>query len=215
MRSAWYVLGREVEAFEQEFAAYCGVKHCVGVGNGLEALHLILRAYGIGAGRRGHRSLQHLHRHLAGRVYAGATPVPVEPDRETFNIDPARIEAAITPRTKAIMPVHLYGQPADMDPIMSIARRARAESDRGQRAGAGRALQGPAHRFAGRRRGQQLLSRQKPRRVWRCRRRDDRTTRSWPTASGLCATTVPRRNITTTSRATTRGWTKCKPPFCG
>ena len=122
MRSAWYILGREVEAFEQEFAAYCGSRHCIGVGNGLEALHLVLRAYGIG---EGHEVIVPSNTYIATWLavsYSGATPVPVEPDPETFNLDPARIEAAITPRTKAIMPVHLYGQPADMDPIMAIAR---------------------------------------------------------------------------------------------
>ena len=122
MRSAWYILGQEVEAFEHEFAAYCGVQHCVGVGNGLEALHLILRGYGIGAGDE---VIVPSNTYIATWLavsYAGARPVPVEPNPETFNLDPARIEAAITARTKAIMPVHLYGQPADMDPIMSIAR---------------------------------------------------------------------------------------------
>ena len=123
MRSAWYVLGKEVEAFEQEFAEYCGVRHCVGVGNGLEALHLILRGYGIGAGDE---VIVPSNTYIATWLavsYAGATPVPVEPDDRTANIDPARIEAVVTPRTKAIMPVHLYGQPADMDPIMELARR--------------------------------------------------------------------------------------------
>lgn len=122
MRSAWYILGREVEAFEQEFAAYCGSKHCIGVGNGLEALHLVLRAYEIG---EGHEVIVPSNTYIATWLavsYTGAKPVPVEPDPDTFNLDPARIEAAITPRTKAIMPVHLYGQPADMDPIMAIAR---------------------------------------------------------------------------------------------
>ena len=123
MRSAWYILGKEVEAFEQEFAAFCGVQHCVGVGNGLEALHLILRAYGIG---QGDEVIVPSNTYIATWLavsYAGAIPVPVEPNSETFNIDPARIEAAITARTKAIMPVHLYGQPADMDPILELARK--------------------------------------------------------------------------------------------
>jgi len=123
MRSAWYILGREVEAFEQEFAQYCGAEHCVGVANGLEALHLILRGYGIGAGDE---VIVPSNTYIATWLavsYAGATPVPVEPDPETFNLDPARIEAALTARTKAIMPVHLYGQPADMDPIMELARQ--------------------------------------------------------------------------------------------
>ena len=121
MRSAWYVLGQEVEAFEQEYATYCGVKHCVGVANGLEALHLTLRAYGIG---ENDEVIVPSNTYIATWLaisYAGAMPVPVEPDPKTFNLDPGRIEAAITRRTKAIMPVHLYGQSADMDPIMSIA----------------------------------------------------------------------------------------------
>jgi dTDP-4-amino-4,6-dideoxygalactose transaminase len=123
MESGWYVLGNEVEAFEQEFAAYCGVKHCVGVGNGLEALHLTLRAYGIGPGDE---VLVPANTYIATWLavsYAGATPVPVEPDPRTYNIDPERIPGAITERTRAIIPVHLYGQPADMDPIKDIARR--------------------------------------------------------------------------------------------
>lgn len=123
MRSAWYVLGKEVETFENEFADYCGAKHCVGVGNGLEALHLILRAYGIG---KGDEVIVPSNTYIATWLavsYADAVPVPVEPDSKTFNLDPDRIEAAITPRTKVIMPVHLYGQPADMDPILKIARK--------------------------------------------------------------------------------------------
>lgn len=123
MRSAWYILGKECEAFEQEYAAYCGVKHCIGVGNGLEALHLVIRAYDIG---EGHEVIVPSNTYIATWLavsYAGAKPVPVEPDPRTCNIDPARIEAAITPRTRAIMPVHLYGQPADMDPIMEIGRK--------------------------------------------------------------------------------------------
>ena len=123
MESGWYILGKEVEAFETEFAVYCGVKYCVGVGNGLEALHLILRGYGIGLGDE---VIVPANTYIATWLavsYAGATPVPVEPDERTYNIDPARIEEAITKRTRAIMPVHLYGQLADMDPINEIAQR--------------------------------------------------------------------------------------------
>jgi dTDP-4-amino-4,6-dideoxygalactose transaminase len=123
MHSGWYVLGHQVEAFEQEFADYCGVKYCVGVGNGLEALHLILRALNIGPGDE---VIVPSNTYIATWLavsYAGATPVPVEPDARTCNLDPTRVEAAITPRTKVILPVHLYGQPADMDPIMNIASR--------------------------------------------------------------------------------------------
>jgi dTDP-4-amino-4,6-dideoxygalactose transaminase len=121
--SGWYILGKEVEAFEREFADYCGSKHCIGVGNGLEALHLILRAFDIGPGDE---VIVPANTYIATWLavsYAGARPVPVEPLPGTCNLDPERIEAAITPRTKAIMVVHLYGQPADMDSICSVAHR--------------------------------------------------------------------------------------------
>jgi dTDP-4-amino-4,6-dideoxygalactose transaminase len=121
--SGWYILGSEVEAFEGEFAAYCEVKHCVGVGNGLEALHLTLRAYGIGPGDEVIVPANTFIATWLAVSYAGAKPVPVEPDENTYNIDPGRIEAAITVRTKAIVPVHLYGQPADMDAVNDLAQR--------------------------------------------------------------------------------------------
>jgi len=123
MESGQYVLGQEVEAFEKEFAEYCRVKHCIGVGNGLDALHLILRAMNIGSGDE---VIVPANTYIAtwlAVTYTGATPVPVEPDEQTCNIDLTRIEAAITPRTRAILPVHLYGQPADMYPIHEIAGR--------------------------------------------------------------------------------------------
>lgn len=121
MQSSWYVLGKEVAAFEQEYADYCGAKHCVGVGNCLDAMHLVLRAWEIGPGDE---VIVPSNTYIATWLaisHAGATPVPVEPDPRTFNLDSNQIEVALTPRTKAIMPVHLYGQPADMDPIMAIA----------------------------------------------------------------------------------------------
>ncbi len=123
MESGWYLLGREVEAFEAEFAAYCEAKHCVAVGNGLDALHLILRAYGIGSGDEVIVPTNTFIATWLAVSYAGATPVPVEPVPATHNLDPERLDAAITPRTKAIMPVHLYGQPADMDPIQQAAQK--------------------------------------------------------------------------------------------
>ncbi len=123
MASGWFVLGPEVEAFEVEFAAYCGTRHCVGVGNGLEAMELVLRAWGVGPGDEVIvPSNTYIATWLAVSA-VGAKPVPVEPDPRTHNIDPDLIEAAITARTKAILPVHLYGQPTDMDPIMAIAAR--------------------------------------------------------------------------------------------
>lgn len=122
MESGWYILGKEVEAFEQEFAAYCGAKHCIGVGNGLEALHLILRAYDIG---EGDEVIVPSNTYIATWLavsYAGAKPIPVEPDPYTYNLDPARVEKAITSKTRAILPVHLYGQPVDIDPLITVAR---------------------------------------------------------------------------------------------
>lgn len=123
MDSGWYLLGAQLEAFEREFAAYIGVKHCIGVGNGLDALHLSLLAMDLKAGDEVIvPSNTYIATWLAAS-YAGAMPVPVEPDPRTYNLDPNAIEAAITPRTRAIIPVHLYGQPADMDPILAIARK--------------------------------------------------------------------------------------------
>ncbi len=121
--SCRFILGPEVEQFEAEFAAYCGAKHCVGVGNGLDALHVILRAAGIGAGDE---VIVPANTYIASWLavsYVGATPIPVEPDERTNNIDAGRIAAAVTPRTRAIMPVHLCGQAADMDAVNEVAAR--------------------------------------------------------------------------------------------
>jgi len=121
LRSGSYILGTEAHAFEREFATYCGVAHCVGTGSGLDALHLILRGFGIGAGDE---VIVPANTYIATWLavsHTGAKPVPVEPDRRTCNIDPALIETAVTPRTRAVIPVHLHGQPADMDSIIEIA----------------------------------------------------------------------------------------------
>jgi dTDP-4-amino-4,6-dideoxygalactose transaminase len=123
MDSGWVLLGKETEAFEAQFANYCEVKHCIAVGNGLDALRLVLQAWDIGPGDE---VVVPSHTFIASWLAVsalGATPVPVEPNEATYNIDPERIEAAITSSTKAIMPVHLYGQPADMDPIMQLAAK--------------------------------------------------------------------------------------------
>lgn len=123
LESGWYIGGAEVEAFEAEYANYCGAQFCIGVGNGLDALHLSLKALGVGPGDE---VIVPSNTYIAtwlAVTYSGAKPVPVEPDERTYNLNPALIEAAITPRTKAIIPVHLYGQPADLDPILEIARR--------------------------------------------------------------------------------------------
>lgn len=123
MNSGWYILGAEVEAFEEEFAAYCRAKHCIGVANGLDALYLILKAYDIGDGDE---VIVPANTYIATWLAVSnvsAVPVPVEPDAGTYNLTPEKIEAAITERTRAIMPVHLYGQPAEMDAINRIAKK--------------------------------------------------------------------------------------------
>ncbi len=123
LASGRFIGGEEVAAFEAEYARHVEAAHCIGVGNGLDALILALRACGIGPGDEVIvPSNTYIATWLAVSA-VGATPVPVEPDPETYNIDPDRIEAAITSRTRAILPVHLYGQPADLDPILDIARR--------------------------------------------------------------------------------------------
>lgn len=121
--SGWYILGPEVEAFEAEWAAYCEAGHAVGLANGLDALILSLRALGVGPGDE---VIVPSNTYIATWLAVssvGAKPVPVEPDPLTHNIDPALINTAITSRTKVLLPVHLYGQPADLDPILTIARR--------------------------------------------------------------------------------------------
>jgi dTDP-4-amino-4,6-dideoxygalactose transaminase len=122
MDSGQYILGPEVEAFEQEFANYCNVKYCISVGNGLDALHLILRTIEL---KEGDEVIVPGNTFIATWLaisYSGAIPVPVEADIKTYNINPQCIEKAITVRTRAIIPVHLYGQPADMDSILEVAK---------------------------------------------------------------------------------------------
>ena len=123
MDSGWFIMGKECDAFEEEFANYCETKHSIGIANGLEALQLILMAMEIGAGDEVIVPASTFIATWLAVSYAGATPVPVEPDDLLYNIDPARIEAAITSKTKAIMVVHLYGLPVDMDPILAIAKK--------------------------------------------------------------------------------------------
>ena len=121
--SSWYIEGKEDEAFEKAFAEYCGVEHCIGCGNGLDALMLALKALGVGSGAE---VIVPSNTYIATALavtYVGATPVFVEPDINTFLIDPAKIEEKITDKTKAIIPVHLYGQACDMDAVMTIAKK--------------------------------------------------------------------------------------------
>jgi dTDP-4-amino-4,6-dideoxygalactose transaminase len=121
--SGWYIMGQEVSKFEVEFAKYCGAKYCIGVANGLDALKLIIDAYGL---KKEDEVIVPANTYIASILSIaknGATPVLVEPDIDNYNIDPKKIEAAITPNTKAIMVVHLYGQACDMQAISKIAKR--------------------------------------------------------------------------------------------
>lgn len=124
MESGWFVLGREVAAFEEEYAHFCEAGHCVGVSNGLDALHLALRALDCGPGDE---VIVPSNTYIATWLavsQCGATPVPVEPDPATFNLNPAELQTALSSRTKVILPVNLYGQPCDYDPILQTARHA-------------------------------------------------------------------------------------------
>ena len=121
--SNWFVLGKEVEQFENAYATFNQVKHAVGLSNGLDALHLALKACGVGVGNEVIVPSNTYIATVLGVSYVGATPVFVEPIKETYNIDPNCIEAAITPKTKAIMPVHLYGQACEMTAIMELAKK--------------------------------------------------------------------------------------------
>lgn len=119
---SWYIKGEEDDAFEKAFAEFCNVNYCIGTGNGLDSLMLALKALGI---TNGDEVIVPSNTYIATALavtYAGATPIFVEPDIRTFNINPSMIEEKITSKTRAIMPIHLYGQPCDMDPIMTIAK---------------------------------------------------------------------------------------------
>lgn len=123
LASGWYIGGPELHAFERDFAAYCEVAHCVGVASGLDALHLALRAVNVEPGDEVIVSSNSFIATLLAVSMVGAKPVMVEPDPRTNNMDPAAIEAAITPRTRVVLPTHLYGQPADLDQILDVVRR--------------------------------------------------------------------------------------------
>jgi dTDP-4-amino-4,6-dideoxygalactose transaminase len=121
--NSWYILGEKVKQFEIEYAAFNQTKYCVGLSNGLDALHIALRALNIGPGDEVIIPSNTFIATVLAVSYVGATPIFVEPNSQTYNIDPVLIEAAITSRTKAIMPVHLYGQACEMDAIMDIAKK--------------------------------------------------------------------------------------------
>ncbi|MCC6486743.1 MAG: DegT/DnrJ/EryC1/StrS family aminotransferase [Candidatus Hydrogenedentes bacterium] len=123
LESGWFILGEQVRAFEQEFAAYLGVEHAVGVASGTDAIHLALRAAGVGPGDEVITAPNTCVPTVCGIAASGATPTLADVDPGTLTLDPAKLDAAITPRTRAIVPVHLYGHPCDMDPILEVARQ--------------------------------------------------------------------------------------------
>ena len=128
--NSWYIEGEENQKFEEEFAAYCGVKHCIGCGNGLDALFLILKAYGIGEGDEVIIPSNTFIATALAVSRTGAKPVLAEPHLSTYNLDVSQLEEKITERTKAVIAVHLYGQPADMDAIHEVAGRHRLKVQR-------------------------------------------------------------------------------------
>ena len=172
MKSGWFIGGEEVSGFEASFAAYCQAGAMVGVGNGLDALTLTLKAWGIGAGDE---VIVPAHTFVASALavdQAGATPVLVDVEPDTGLMDMKKLAGAITERTRAVMPVHLYGHPADMDDVAAAiaGRDIKVLEDACQAHGA--RVQGTAVRLAGRRGGVQLLPDQEPRRTRRWRRAD-------------------------------------------
>ena len=123
LNSGWYILGQEVSSFEQEYAEHCGVEHCVGVASGLDAMILALRALGVGPGDE---VIVPSNTYIATWLavsHVGARPVPVEPEVRTYNLDPDAVGRAVTTKTKAMIPVHLYGLPADLDALLAVAKQ--------------------------------------------------------------------------------------------
>ena len=123
IESSWYIFGKHCRAFEEEFAAYVGARHALGVGSGTEAIHLALRAVSVNPGDEVITVANTCVPTVAGIAASGATPVLVDADPVTLTLDPSKLDAAITERTKAIVPVHLYGHPCDMDAILDVAAR--------------------------------------------------------------------------------------------
>ena len=171
MEKTAFAGGPFVAAFEQDFAKFCGCRHALGVGNGTDALWLSLLALGIGPGDEVITVPNTFIATAAAITYCGAKPVFVDVEEKTYNMNPALLEAAITPKTKAIIPVHLFGQTADMDPILKIAeaRGLHVVEDACQAHGA--EYKGQKGRLHGCHRLLQLLPGEEPGRLWRGRRR--------------------------------------------
>ena len=183
MGGARFILGTEVEEFEGEFAQFCGARHCVGVANGTDALHLALRALGIGPGDEVITVANTFVATAMAIVHAGATPVFVDVSPEDYNLDVSLLEGAVTAKTKAIIPVHLYGQPADMDPIREVARRHGLKVVEDACQAHRSAVRRSADRIARRRGLLQLLPQQEPRRLRRRRGGGHQRSRGRPARS--------------------------------
>ena len=210
--SCQFVLGSEVAGFEQDFAPYCGASECIALNSGTSALHLALLAAGIGPGDEVITVPFTFVASVAAVLYAGAKPILVDIDPQSFTMDPALIEEAITPRTKAILPVHLYGQSADMDPIMGIARRHNliVIEDAAQAHGA-RYKDRPVGSI-----GDSLASAFIPARILEPMAKpapSRQTTPSMAEPFACCATGDRTANITTSCADTTTGWKVFREPF--
>ena len=214
LETSQFILGKEVAAFEEEFAAYCGADHAVGVNSGTSALHLALLAAGVGPGDEVITVPFTFVATVAAIRYAGATPVFVDIDPVTYTLDPAQLERAIGPRTKAILPVHLYGHPCDMDPILEIARRhgkiviedaaqAHGAEYKGRRAGSWRIW---------------LASASTPARIWAPTERAGQwshPTRNGPRPFGRCGTGGRPGATITTCPGSITGSKACRARSCG
>ena len=211
-----FIMGPEIAALESELARMLGVAHAVAVSSGTDALLLALMALGVTAGDEVVTSAYSFFATAGAIARLGARPVFVDIDPETFNVDPACVEAAITPRTSAILPVHLFGQSADLDPIMAVAaKRAGVAGGRRRRAGDWRDLQVDAPSAASATFGCfSFFPSKNLGRVRRCGPSHDQRCRRSRPARAVCGRTARSRSTTITSSAAIFGWTRCRPRSC-
>ena len=201
-----FCLGPDVAQFEKDFAKFCGAEHCVGFNSGTSALHVAMLLLNVGPGDEVITTPFTFVATSWAISYVGAKPVYVDIDDATFNLDPKLIEKAITPRTKAVMPVHLYGQPFDIDPILRHLPQTQIAARGGRRAGAWREIQRQNHRHVRRNFLLQFLSGQKSRCVRRRRRAGDEQRGVRQTRARHCASTARPCGIITTKSASITAW---------